>query len=559
MGMDHYRILKRLGGTTVTHLAVDKQNEKKVVIKRLMDGTQGVQELNVSLRVRHPNIIPFLESFVHDGALYAVLAYAEGGDLEAHLEQLQRKKRPLQLLRVLRWFKQLIEALQCCHQQNIVHRDVKPSNIFLNADATELYLGDFGSAKALLRSALLTSTFVGTPIWTSPEVLTGTPHGFSSDVWSLGCVFYEMAALRRPFTATNFAGLVQQITSGDISPLPHSTPDEIRKITMSMLRVDPGKRWSLAKALALTEQAIKTKAHPPPAAKGAAEREKIERTPPPSIPRRAAGANPQRKQPPQLPQLPQRPLLAKAAPALEAHRDGAVADTKLEEWIHARNHDMGVIERYLTKFRQSDEQTLAPSPPSVVDAQRDRGRDRRRSSVATSPERTTLPPAEARDDEPRLRPDLVLGVRAHVTAQPPPRSGAAVQPQRRTASIKSNAKKKEQNETPGKMNVSPLIRQQSAARSVSGNALHAPKRIKSSHSLAGRRAPSPAPPLQQEEGKRLSREKREKERAHMLEMIREQKAKAQQERKIKGKAEARDAVAVEIVLPANLRQAGGAE
>ncbi|ESL09441.1 serine/threonine protein kinase [Trypanosoma rangeli SC58] len=559
MGMDHYRILKRLGGTTATHLAVDKQNDKKVVIKRLMDGTQGVQELNVSLRARHPNIIPFLESFVHDGALYAVLAYAEGGDLEAHLEQLQRKKKPPQVLRVLRWFKQLIEALQCCHQHNIMHRDVKPSNIFLNADATELYLGDFGSAKALLRSAMLTSTFVGTPIWISPEVLTGTQYGFSSDVWSLGCVFYEMVALRRPFTATNFATLVQQITSGDIPPLPPSTPDEIRTITMSMLRVDPEKRCGLAKALALTEQAIKAKARSPPPAKGTAEREKIERAPPPSIPRRATGVITQRKQPPQLPQLPQRPLLAKAAPAGEAHRDGTVADNKLEEWIHARNHDMSVIERYLTKFRQSDEQTLAPAPPSTIDVQRDRGRDRRRSSVAAPPERTTLPPAEARDDEPRLRPEPVIGVRAHMAAASPQRSGAAVQSRRRTTSTKSNARKKERNETPGRKNGSPLFRQQSTARSVGGNAPQAPKRVKSSHSLVGLHASPPAPPPEGEEGKRLSREKREKERAQMLEMIREQKAKAQQERKAKGKSETRDALAVEIVLPANLRHASGAE
>lgn len=256
MGMDHYTIIKQLSGTSGSFLAVDKQDEsKKVVIKRLMDGSQGVHELNVSLRVRHSNIITFLESFVHEGALYVVLSYAEGGDLEGYLHQMVMRKKTLPHALLLSWFKQLLTALQCCHEQNILHRDLKPANVFLNADKTELYLGDFGSAKSLLRSISFTTTFVGSPIWISPEVMTGKPYSYPADIWSLGCVFYEMAALRRPFSSTSFANLVQQITSGDIAPLPAALPEDIRAIIMSMLQVEPSKRCSLTEALKMTERA----------------------------------------------------------------------------------------------------------------------------------------------------------------------------------------------------------------------------------------------------------------------------------------------------------------
>ncbi|EKF99282.1 serine/threonine protein kinase, putative [Trypanosoma cruzi] len=558
MGMDHYRIVKQLGGTTATYLAVDKQDEgKKVVIKRLMDGTQGVQELNVSLRVQHPNIIPFLESFVHDRALYVVLAYAEGGDLEAYLEELQREKKPLQQVLLLRWFEQLLRALQCCHGQNIMHRDVKPSNIFLNADATELYLGDFGSAKALLRSASLTSTFVGTPFWISPELLMGTPYSFPSDVWSLGCVFYEMVALRRPFAPTSFASLVQQITSGDIAPLPASTPEDIRAIVVSMLNVNPARRCGLEKALEMTERAIHARTCA--VAKSATERVSIERPPPPNIPRRAAGASPNKHQPPQPPR---RPSPVEETSPTEIRRgmmDVVVVERKLADWIHARNHDVNIIERYLTKFRQSDEQVLATTTTnsSLVDAQRDRQRDRDRGRcVAVSPPKITTPPRrETQEDDPHSKPGPEREVRAQEATQQPAQSKPAVRSRRRIMSTKINAAKREQNGNHVNRNVSPLAREPSILHSLNGNVSQAFRRLRSAASVARWNSP-PAPSPQQEEERQLNREKRERERAKMLEMIRERKAKAIQERKAKGKSEGRDAVAVEIVLPDNVRYVG---
>ncbi|KEG07675.1 putative serine/threonine protein kinase [Trypanosoma grayi] len=561
MGMEHYQIIKQLGGTTGTFLAVDKQDgTRRVVIKRLVDGTQGMEELNVSLRVRHPNIIPFLESFVHDGGLYVVLAYAEGGDLEAHLECLAREKRPLPHSLMLRWFKQLIEALQCCHEQKIMHRDVKPGNVFLNAGATELYLGDFGSAKALLRTVSLTSTFVGTPIWISPELLTGTPYSFPSDVWSLGCVFYEIAALRRPFCPSSFANLVQQITSGDFAPLPPSVPEDVRAIITSMLQVDPKKRCGLTKVLEMTEQAITARSSP------SAARVAGDKGPPPHLPKRALDAALVKVQQ-QSPQQPQRPpSAAEASPEEEKAKEaGAEKDAQqFSEWARARNHDLGVIERYLRKFRQSDERVLAATASTLEELQR---RQERRQSGA-SPQRVATPPPVTQQIDSRLKPGIVCEVRMEAVPilHPPQQQQPLLQQQaakpivnqrRCIISTKIAHGKNDQDSGPPNRNASPLARLPSSGQHLNGQNPLAFRRLKSTPSAFRQGSPLGPGPGQEEE-RQLLREKREQERAKMIEMIREQKAKAIQQRKANGKKEPKDAVAVEIVLPDNLRYVDGA-
>lgn len=530
MGMDHYTIVKELGGSTGTFLAVDRQNKsRRVVIKRLTDGTRGVQELNVSLRVRHPNIITFLESFVHEGTLYAVLAYAEGGDLEAHLERMAREKKPLNYTLLLRWFKQLIGALQCCHEQKILHRDVKPGNVFLNADGSELYLGDFGSAKSLLRSASLTKTFVGTPIWISPELLTGTPYSYPADVWSLGCVFYEMVALKRPFSPSNLASLVQQITSGDIAPLPTTVPKDIRKIVTSMLQVDPNKRCSLAEALAMTERAEKSReenggvASPQPQPRGPVppKAQKFQRLPTRHVPQEGENA------------LKNGGQKAKQEGKQEGKKS-EVADQRLGEWIRARNHDVSVIQNYLNKFRQSDGLVLTASASPSENVPRDR-----EPRVTVAPAKRVLISPKKISPSRRVKP--AAKSRVHFVCG----KGTT-----RANGCDDGAR--------ANMNASPLAREPSALHGLNGDALQAEGKAFKRLSSAPRNNLPLQSPQQVEHERQLVREKRDQERTKMLEMIREQKAKAMKERKARGKSESRDAVAVEIVLPDNLRYIDGA-
>nr|CCC91933.1 putative serine/threonine-protein kinase [Trypanosoma congolense IL3000] len=572
MGMDHYCIIRQLGGTSGAFLAVDKQNEaKRVVIKRLADGIQGMQEVNASMRARHPNIIPYLESFVHDGGLYVVLQYAEGGDLESHLKRLSREKRTLPHVTLLRGFQQLIAALQCCHDLHIMHRDIKPSNVFVNTDASELFLGDFGSSKAMSGDAPLATTFVGSPIWLSPELLLGMPYGYASDLWSLGCVFYEMATQRRPFSSNSFAGLVRQITSGDIAPLPANVPEDIRAIIMSMLQTDPRKRCGLGKVMAMTEEAIRVrsatitqstgghcpsegasvvqqrqqqpgqKCHEQPTRKvrrvsnavGKVQGKDVEFRRPQdrrlqSPPQSGPGMEPQRAQR----QRRQRPRQAQQAPIGHAARSSdSSGEGQLSEWIHARNNDVRFIESYLQKFRPADDMLMATE---VVEGQEGFQGTRRCHAapikLSTVTAKGSTPPKGLVEgvkvvavrsegyDEQRLR-----GADHNGPAARCRRAAGHTQ-----ASSKRSSLAREPSPPPGFM------------------------RMKSCGSVCGSSSPlGPSP--QREEERQQQRARREQERARMLKMIRERKAKAQRQRKARGKSEQGDDVSVEIVLPDHVR------
>ncbi|GET86011.1 protein kinase, putative [Leishmania tarentolae] len=256
MGMEHYTKVRDLGGTNGAFLARDRQQpDRLVVIKRLADGTQGIEELNASLRLRHPHIVRFLESFVYNCGLFVVMSYEPGGDLDRLFHYLMQSHRTPTTHTLLLWFVQLLEALVYCHDNHVIHRDIKPSNILVSEDTKVLYLGDFGSAKTL-NTSNVTSTFVGSPMWISPEVLLGTTYSYAADVWSMGCVFYEMATLRKPFSAPSFAHLVQQITWGHITPLPSHVAEEVKSIIHSMLVLDPAQRVTAKAVLEVARDAL---------------------------------------------------------------------------------------------------------------------------------------------------------------------------------------------------------------------------------------------------------------------------------------------------------------
>lgn len=250
--MRRYRIVKKLGDGSqgVAYLAFDTQTNTDIVLKKVPAGSKDPDELNHSKTLRHPNIISCMDSFTENDFLYMVLTYAEGGDIESYLQLLKDEKLELPIGRACRWFSQLASALQYCHDHHTLHRDVKPSNVFLDKALDTVYLGDFGVAKKLDGKGASTSTFVGSPVWLSPEVISGQPYSYASDAWGLGCVLYELVAGYSPFdTAGNLASLVMKICAGDYEPLPTTVPEYVRKCVQGLLTVDTRKRWTIRQAL----------------------------------------------------------------------------------------------------------------------------------------------------------------------------------------------------------------------------------------------------------------------------------------------------------------------
>ena len=122
-------------------------------------------------------------------------AYAEG-DLSTYIKALKKNGQRLSEKLIGYWFTQLLFGLRVLHSKSILHRDLKSANIFLTKNYS-LKIGDFGISKVLERSSAITC--IGTPLYLSPEVCNNQPYTYSSDMWALACIVYEMCALRVNF------------------------------------------------------------------------------------------------------------------------------------------------------------------------------------------------------------------------------------------------------------------------------------------------------------------------------------------------------------------------
>jgi NIMA (never in mitosis gene a)-related kinase len=115
-----------------------------------------------------------------------------------------------------------------------MHRDLKCANVFLNSDG-ECKLGDFNVSKVMKGGFLSTQT--GTPYYASPEIWKDRPYDAKSDIWSLGCIIYEICALKPPFRAQDMGGLYKRVTEGNFSPIPARYSSELSHVIKQMLQV----------------------------------------------------------------------------------------------------------------------------------------------------------------------------------------------------------------------------------------------------------------------------------------------------------------------------------
>lgn len=213
-------------------------------------------EVKVLSSLRHPYIVRYWESFNHDRHLCIVMDLCEGGDLWQYISQCKKKHHQIQEPQVVRWFTQLLLALKYMHEKNVLHRDIKTQNIFLARREREsntlgcVKIADFGISKILGEgSDAFARTLVGTPYYLSPEMCQKQPYACPSDVWALGCVLYEMCALRVPFEAQELPQLVERIVRGPLPRLPNSYSPHLSDLVSEMLIRDAFQRPAAAALL----------------------------------------------------------------------------------------------------------------------------------------------------------------------------------------------------------------------------------------------------------------------------------------------------------------------
>jgi NIMA (never in mitosis gene a)-related kinase len=209
----------------------------------------ALQEGQLLASLKHPYIVRYCESFVEDGWFCLFMDYCNGGDLTKQIETHKHSRVTFPEKQVLKWFTQSAMALNYIHDRHILHRDLKPSNFFLSKNGN-VKIGDFGIAKALSNANAYANTQIGTPYYLSPEVCQEKPYSWGSDIWALGCILYELCALKVPFEATSVPSLVQKIVRGPIPHFPSSYSPFLRVLFAPILSRDPSKRPSTSDVLA---------------------------------------------------------------------------------------------------------------------------------------------------------------------------------------------------------------------------------------------------------------------------------------------------------------------
>jgi len=269
---DRYTIERELGrgGMATVYLAQDLKHRRRVAIKVLkpelaaaLGPERFLQEIEIAAGLTHPHILPLYDSGEATGLLYYVMPYVEGETLRNRLDRAGQ----LPVAEAVQITREVADALSYAHRHDVVHRDIKPENILL--EAGHAVVSDFGIARAITAAGeeKLTGTgiAVGTPAYMSPEQAAASARvDERSDIYSLGCVLYEMLADEPPFTGPSAESIVRQHLAAApprVSAMRAAVPPAIEEAIVRALAKTPADRFASAaefvEALAAPAQRVR--------------------------------------------------------------------------------------------------------------------------------------------------------------------------------------------------------------------------------------------------------------------------------------------------------------
>ena len=254
--LEKYEVREQIGKGTFgsAFVVIHKDTRLPYVLKKIRLARQtewqrkaSHQEMQLVSELRHPFIVPYKESWIERGHTICIInTYCEAGDLRTLLKSMAglQQRRYFSEDQLKKWLVQLLFALEYLHRHEVIHRDMKSSNVFLTSDG-DIQIGDFGLS-AVSGGGQET---VGTPHYMCPELVAKKGYGVKADVWSLGVIMHEMSAQRMPFQAFNVEGLMQKILSAKPGALPGDYSKGWSRLVRSMLRKEPERRPSVADLL----------------------------------------------------------------------------------------------------------------------------------------------------------------------------------------------------------------------------------------------------------------------------------------------------------------------
>ena len=249
------------GGFGRAYLAKTKKDDKKVVIKEIdlskMDKKMKeyiVREGFLLSLLEHPNIIDFKEYYYTRKIAYITMDYADGGDLDMKIKKQKKIDEKFPEEFVIQWFLEICEAIKYIHDQGVVHRDLKPKNIFLTEDG-HVKLGDLGIAKDLSNEISVAKTAIGTQPYLSPEIIEGKPYNYSTDIWDLGVILYEMIELKHPFISLSPTKMFYNIINVKYEPIEDSQyQQQLIDLVPQFLKKEPKERINLSEVIKILKE-----------------------------------------------------------------------------------------------------------------------------------------------------------------------------------------------------------------------------------------------------------------------------------------------------------------
>ena len=259
--MERFKVIGKIGEGAYSTVYTVKRLEdekiyalKKVKIKKLSnkEKNNALNEVRILASVNSPYIIGYKESFIDEAeqTLCLVMEYADDGDLYEKVKLYRKNNTFFREDDIWRIFIQITKGLHDLHEYDILHRDLKSANVFLFRDGTAK-LGDLNVSKITSRGLGCTQT--GTPYYASPEVWKDNPYNLKSDIWSLGCVFYELIMLKTPFRAEGMKELYKKVMSGEYPKIAKEFSPKFQIVIDKILKVKPEERPNTSEILELPE------------------------------------------------------------------------------------------------------------------------------------------------------------------------------------------------------------------------------------------------------------------------------------------------------------------
>ena len=258
MSLSNYIIGENLGSGSYGKVCIvtrksDKQifAMKRVKLSKLntKEREHAVNEIRILYSLNNKNIIGYEEAFYDDESetLNIIMEYADDGDLESKIKQLNKNQLFFDENTIWNILIQILFGLKYLHDNKIIHRDLKSANIFLTKNGI-VKIGDLNVSK-VLNNNKMAETKTGTPYYSAPEIWEDKLYDNKIDIWSVGCIIYEMCCLVCPFRSTSILKLALLINKGEYKPIPDIYSDNLSNIISKMIIVNPTKRFNCDKLL----------------------------------------------------------------------------------------------------------------------------------------------------------------------------------------------------------------------------------------------------------------------------------------------------------------------